>query len=146
MSLEIHIDWQGRTRLTGRLRSAERSPAVSFEYASEENRQRHGCESRAKFDQVGHPERGRLREKFIGESDCGERKDRHRRQCANDQPAVEPLAPRSQRRNHCYDDDHQHKNNCFEIHLVNGNQTTCNESSSMNRFRVRNGAGLLMRR
>ncbi len=35
MSWEVHIDWQGRTRLVGRLHTAERSVAVSFEYASE---------------------------------------------------------------------------------------------------------------
>lgn len=35
MSWEVHIDWQGQTHLVGRLRAAERSAAVSFEYASE---------------------------------------------------------------------------------------------------------------
>jgi serine/threonine-protein kinase HipA len=35
MSWEVHIDWQGQTRLVGRLRTAERGPAVSFEYAHE---------------------------------------------------------------------------------------------------------------
>jgi serine/threonine-protein kinase HipA len=35
MSLELHIDWEGETFLVGRLHAAERSPAVSFEYASE---------------------------------------------------------------------------------------------------------------
>jgi len=35
MSLEIHIEWEGETRLVGRLHSAERSAAVSFEYAPE---------------------------------------------------------------------------------------------------------------
>jgi serine/threonine-protein kinase HipA len=35
MSVEIHIEWQGETHRVGRLHSAERNPAVSFEYASE---------------------------------------------------------------------------------------------------------------
>lgn len=35
MSLEVHIDWQGATHLVGRLHTAERSPAVTFEYARE---------------------------------------------------------------------------------------------------------------
>jgi serine/threonine-protein kinase HipA len=35
MSLEVHIDWQGQTCFVGRLHSAERSAAVSFEYAPE---------------------------------------------------------------------------------------------------------------
>ena len=35
MSWEVHIDWQGQTCLVGRLRAAERRPAVSFEYAAE---------------------------------------------------------------------------------------------------------------
>jgi serine/threonine-protein kinase HipA len=35
MNWEIHLDWQGQTRLAGRLHAAERSPAVSFEYANE---------------------------------------------------------------------------------------------------------------
>lgn len=35
MSIEVHIDWQGATHLVGRLHSAERSPAVTFEYARE---------------------------------------------------------------------------------------------------------------
>jgi len=35
MSWEIHIDWQGETRLVGRLHAAQRGPAISFEYASE---------------------------------------------------------------------------------------------------------------
>lgn len=35
MSLELHIDWEGETLLVGRLHTAERSPAVSFEYAAE---------------------------------------------------------------------------------------------------------------
>lgn len=35
MSLEVHIDWQGQTHLVGRLHAAERSAAVSFEYATE---------------------------------------------------------------------------------------------------------------
>jgi len=33
MSWEIHLDWQGQTRLVGRLHADPRSPAVSFEYA-----------------------------------------------------------------------------------------------------------------
>jgi len=32
MSLEVHIDWQGETRLVGRLHAAERGASVSFEY------------------------------------------------------------------------------------------------------------------
>lgn len=35
MSIEVHIDWQGGTHLVGRLHSAERSPATTFEYARE---------------------------------------------------------------------------------------------------------------
>lgn len=35
MSIEVHIDWQGTTHLVGRLHTAERSPAVTFEYARE---------------------------------------------------------------------------------------------------------------
>src|SRR5262245_34176738 len=35
MSLEIHIDWQGKTHLVGRLHPVERGASVSFEYASE---------------------------------------------------------------------------------------------------------------
>ena len=35
MSLEVHIDWQGETRLVGRLHAAERGSSVSFEYALE---------------------------------------------------------------------------------------------------------------
>lgn len=35
MSIEVHIDWQGATHLVGRLHGAERSPAVTFEYARE---------------------------------------------------------------------------------------------------------------
>jgi serine/threonine-protein kinase HipA len=35
MSWEVHIDWNGQTGLVGRLHAAERSPAVSFEYATE---------------------------------------------------------------------------------------------------------------
>lgn len=35
MSWEVHIEWMGQTRLVGRLHAAERSPAVSFEYAPE---------------------------------------------------------------------------------------------------------------
>jgi serine/threonine-protein kinase HipA len=33
MSWEVHIEWQGETRLVGRLHAAQRGPAVSFEYA-----------------------------------------------------------------------------------------------------------------
>src|SRR5438552_14648402 len=33
MSLEVHIDWQGQTRLVGQLHAAERGASVSFEYA-----------------------------------------------------------------------------------------------------------------
>ena len=33
MSVEVHLDWEGETQLVGRLHTAERSPAVSFEYA-----------------------------------------------------------------------------------------------------------------
>ena len=32
MNVEVHVDWQGRTHLVGRLYPAERSAAVSFEY------------------------------------------------------------------------------------------------------------------
>ena len=35
MSWEVHIDWQGRTYLVGRLHAAGRGPTVSFEYAPE---------------------------------------------------------------------------------------------------------------
>ena len=35
MSVEIHIEWQGETHRVGRLHTAERNPAVSFEYASQ---------------------------------------------------------------------------------------------------------------
>lgn len=35
MSIEVHIDCQGESRLVGRLHAAERSAAVSFEYAAE---------------------------------------------------------------------------------------------------------------
>lgn len=35
MSIEVHIDWQGATHLVGRLHAAERSPAVTFDYARE---------------------------------------------------------------------------------------------------------------
>jgi serine/threonine-protein kinase HipA len=35
MSIEVHIDWRGTTHLVGRLRTAERSAAVTFEYARE---------------------------------------------------------------------------------------------------------------
>jgi serine/threonine-protein kinase HipA len=35
VSVEIHVDWQGETHLVGRLHTAERNPAVSFEYSSE---------------------------------------------------------------------------------------------------------------
>lgn len=33
MSVEVHIDWASETHLVGRLYTADRSPAVSFEYA-----------------------------------------------------------------------------------------------------------------
>src|ERR1017187_3403458 len=35
MSWEVHLDWQGQTRLVGRLHAAERGPTVSFAYAPE---------------------------------------------------------------------------------------------------------------
>jgi serine/threonine-protein kinase HipA len=35
MSWEVHIEWRGQTRFVGRLHAAERSPAISFEYAPE---------------------------------------------------------------------------------------------------------------
>lgn len=35
MSVEIHIEWQGETHRVGRLHTAERNSAVSFEYVSE---------------------------------------------------------------------------------------------------------------
>ncbi len=35
MSLEVHIDWRGRTHFVGRLHAAERGTAVSFEYGVE---------------------------------------------------------------------------------------------------------------
>ena len=35
MSWEVHVEWQGEPRLVGRLHAAERSPTVSFEYASD---------------------------------------------------------------------------------------------------------------
>lgn len=35
MSWEVHVEWQGAPRLVGRLHAAERSPTVSFEYASD---------------------------------------------------------------------------------------------------------------
>ncbi len=35
MSIEVHIDWEGATHLVGRLHAAERSPAVTFDYARE---------------------------------------------------------------------------------------------------------------
>ena len=35
MSVEVHIDWLSGTQLVGRLHAADRSPSVSFEYASE---------------------------------------------------------------------------------------------------------------
>ncbi len=35
MSVEVHIEWENATHLVGRLHTAERSPAVSFEYAPE---------------------------------------------------------------------------------------------------------------
>ncbi len=34
MSVELHIDWEGEPHLVGRLHTAERGPAVSFEYAA----------------------------------------------------------------------------------------------------------------
>ena len=35
MSVEVHIEWERETHLVGRLHSAERSAAVSFEYVPE---------------------------------------------------------------------------------------------------------------
>ena len=35
MSIAVHLDWQGTMQLVGRLHPAERSPAVTFEYARE---------------------------------------------------------------------------------------------------------------
>jgi serine/threonine-protein kinase HipA len=35
MSIEVHIDWKGRTHHVGRLDQAKQGPAVSFEYAPE---------------------------------------------------------------------------------------------------------------
>jgi serine/threonine-protein kinase HipA len=35
MSVEVHINWEGQTHFVGRLYTAGRSPAVSFEYAPE---------------------------------------------------------------------------------------------------------------
>ncbi len=35
MTVEVHIDWAGETHLVGRLHTAERSAAVSFEYVAE---------------------------------------------------------------------------------------------------------------
>lgn len=35
MSIEVHIEWEGSTHLVGRLHTAERSPAATFEYARE---------------------------------------------------------------------------------------------------------------
>ena len=35
MSVEVHIEWEGKTHFIGRLHTAERSPSVSFEYAPE---------------------------------------------------------------------------------------------------------------
>jgi len=35
MSVEVHIEWEGQTHFVGRLHTAERRPAVSFEYAAE---------------------------------------------------------------------------------------------------------------
>lgn len=35
MSAEVHIEWEGETHFVGRLHTAERSPAVSFEYVPE---------------------------------------------------------------------------------------------------------------
>jgi len=32
MSVEVHLEWKGRTELIGRLHSADRNPSVSFEY------------------------------------------------------------------------------------------------------------------
>lgn len=34
MSWEVHIEWEGQLHLVGRLHAAERSPAVSFDYAA----------------------------------------------------------------------------------------------------------------
>jgi hypothetical protein len=35
MTLEVHIDWQGRTHLVGRLHAPEQGPSAAFEYAPE---------------------------------------------------------------------------------------------------------------
>ena len=35
MSVEVHIEWGDETHIVGRLHAAERSAAVSFEYAAE---------------------------------------------------------------------------------------------------------------
>jgi serine/threonine-protein kinase HipA len=35
MSVEVHIEWEGKTHLVGRLHTSERSAAVSFEYTAE---------------------------------------------------------------------------------------------------------------
>jgi serine/threonine-protein kinase HipA len=35
MNIEVHIEWEGETHLAGRIHTAGRSPAVSFEYAAE---------------------------------------------------------------------------------------------------------------
>jgi len=35
MSVEVHIEWAGETRLVGRIHTAPRSPAVTFEYVPE---------------------------------------------------------------------------------------------------------------
>jgi serine/threonine-protein kinase HipA len=35
MSVEVHIEWAGRSQLVGRLHTADRSAAVSFEYAAD---------------------------------------------------------------------------------------------------------------
>ena len=35
MSMEVHIDWQGKTHLVGRLHAAECGSSVSFEYDAE---------------------------------------------------------------------------------------------------------------
>ena len=35
MSVKVHIDWAGETRLVGHLYSAAHGPTVAFEYATE---------------------------------------------------------------------------------------------------------------
>ena len=35
MSVEVHLDWEGKTHYVGRLHTAERNPAVSFEYTTQ---------------------------------------------------------------------------------------------------------------